>query len=251
MFDRMPETANQIMNESKITALTAYCSGWKYLGTNSPRVIKINRNETVQPGQWFKVSFMQALLNRNNSPNQHYVILYDISITCKPPTSSPTKSPTNSPLPPTMNPTLEPTVLTMDPSVNPTLEPTVYPTLEPTIEPTASYWLCETNPYIWCYYIEIYPADTIITTTIVNITDIDRSANVYFNITFIPRGAECHSPHITFEYEQIDISSNNEYISVFNNKGALLKKCQGNGGDDIQCNVWWQCLSNYSLGITQ
>eukprot|EP00483_Globobulimina_turgida_P005229 UN05239 len=111
--------------------------------------------------------------------------------------------------------------------------------------------LCETSPLpTWCYYIEIFPSNSL-TTTIVNITDTDRQSNVYFNITFIPRGQMRINPSISFEYEQIDIEQASEYINIYDDEGVLLRECQGNGGADNQCDEWWTCLSNYNLNISQ
>eukprot|EP01084_Bolivina_argentea_P053583 98367_1 len=127
-------------------------------------------------------------------------------------------------------------------------------TTSPTITTTASTKttsLCATIPYpTWCYYVEIFPSNTLTNTT-VYITDIDRQSNVYFNITFIPRGHMCENPSITFEYEQIDVSFTTEYINIYDNANVLLKQCQGNGIADNQCNVWWMCLSQYNLNISQ
>eukprot|EP01083_Nonionella_stella_P287868 979973_1 len=110
--------------------------------------------------------------------------------------------------------------------------------------------LCQKNPFpIWCYNIYLYPNNTL--TKTVTIAGEYRASDVYFNISFIPRGTDCLNPFITFEYEQIDISKITEYINIRDDTGILLKQCQGNGGRDTQCGVWWECLSDYNLGITQ
>eukprot|EP01084_Bolivina_argentea_P267485 454052_1 len=69
---------------------------------------------------------------------------------------------------------VEPFCLSANPTVYPTLEPSI-----PSIAPTnPSIWLCETNPYpIWCYNIDIYPNNAAITTTTINITDINRNSD--------------------------------------------------------------------------
>eukprot|EP01083_Nonionella_stella_P295859 1005345_1 len=135
----------------------------------------------------------------------------------------------------------------MNPTIQPTLEPTT-PTTSPTHEPI---WLCKTSPYpTWCYNIDIYPSNNSQTITTINVTDIYRSSDVYSNINLTPKAHSCNNPTITFEYEQIDISASTEYIDVKDNSGILLQRCQGNGGSDVQCNVWWTCLTDYNLDVT-
>eukprot|EP01084_Bolivina_argentea_P218118 370202_1 len=107
-----------------------------------------------------------------------------------------------------------PTSATADPTYYPTTQPTTQ-TSTPTQAPTDAISLCETNPYpVWCYNIDLYPTYSV-TTTLVNITDIDRDSDVYFNLVFTPRGKSCISPFISFEYEQIDVSSTTEYINIY------------------------------------
>ena len=89
------------------------------------------------------------------------------------------------------------------------------------------------------------------TSTTGNITDIDRGAVSYYVDFYVANSIPCIQPSITFQYEQIDIQATDEYISIYNNYGSLIKQCQGNGGSDTQCDVWWTCLNEYSLGITQ
>eukprot|EP01084_Bolivina_argentea_P132087 233086_1 len=167
------------------------------------------------------------------------------------PTNEPTNDPTMEPTLPTESPTTnEPTIVSENPTAAPTL-PTIVPSISPTLAPTTEISLCGINPYpTWCYHIDVYPGNAITTTT-VNISDIDRGSHIYFNIILTPRGRLCHNPFITFEYEQIDIALSTEYVDVINNDGTTIQRCQGNGGVDSQCNVWWTCLLDYNLGITQ
>ena len=106
----------------------------------------------------------------------------------------------------------------------------------------ATYTICGTNRF--CYNISVYN-----TSTTVQIQDIDRNADTYFDINFIPIDKPCINPKISFTYEQIDVAGSDEYIDVYDN-GTLIQRCQGNGGPNHQCGIWWQCI-NTTLDINQ
>eukprot|EP01084_Bolivina_argentea_P144015 252780_1 len=110
----------------------------------------------------------------------------------------------------------------------------------------------------WCYYVDMYPmATTNITTTLVTIDnsgndpDYDQYNPREYDIYFKSNGLKCVDPQITFEYEQIDIGHVTENIQVYDESNILIKDCQGNGGDDTQCGIWWTCLNNTKLNVNK
>eukprot|EP01083_Nonionella_stella_P102277 290817_1 len=184
-----------------------------------------------------------------------YDINARLTLTCQgtvPPSKSPTRSPTIfptiSPTSPTENPTIFPTSLTQSPTNFPTFSPTLItnnpthfptipptsPTAEPTPEPTrygAS--LCSTSPYTWCYYIDLYPGNPQRTTTVsIQHKKMEYAlhpSGTYFNLYFTMRNGTCLTPLIDFEYEPIDMDSDDEYILITGtaptNVTQMLQKC--------------------------
>eukprot|EP01083_Nonionella_stella_P102278 290823_1 len=134
------------------------------------------------------------------------------------PTQSPTIFPTSLTQSPTNFPTFSPTLITNNPTHFPTIPPTS-PTAEPTPEPTrygAS--LCSTSPYTWCYYIDLYPGNPQRTTTVsIQHKKMEYAlhpSGTYFNLYFTMRNGTCLTPLIDFEYEPIDMDSDDEYILI-------------------------------------
>eukprot|EP01084_Bolivina_argentea_P092079 165707_1 len=145
--------------------------------------------------------------------------------------------------------TQSPTYLTYPPNTVPAVSIT-YPTLQPTIiNSTSNVEHCDdkTYPPTWCSTINIYPSGENITTTTVNVILYDDNEGTEMNLSFVPQQRACTEPRITFEYEQIDISQSWEDITIFDNSRKVIKQCNGNGGYDAQCGVFWTCLSEYHL----
>ena len=70
-----------------------------------------------------------------------------------------------------------------------------------------------------------------------------------YNVEFsVSNDIGCVNPSISFSYEQIDIGSNDECIEIYDSD-SLLTQCQGNGGSDTQCNVWWDCFNDMALEV--
>eukprot|EP01083_Nonionella_stella_P218145 782519_1 len=108
--------------------------------------------------------------------------------------------------------------------------PTAYPTPEPTQYGGS---LCSTSPYTWCYYIDLYPGDPNRTTTVYiqhKKTEYAlHPSGTYFNLYFTMRNGTCLTPLIDFEYEPIDMDSDDEYILITGtaptNVTQMLQKC--------------------------
>ena len=115
-----------------------------------------------------------------------------------------------------------------------------------------SFELCNiNNNHTFCDSFSVYPQNSEITSTVVTISHTDDDAETTFIVEFTVKHVACLNPTITFAYEQIDTLATNERIKIRDNDNNLIRNCQGNGGEDIQCGIWWTCLDQYSLGISE
>ena len=79
----------------------------------------------------------------------------------------------------------------------------------------------------------------------------DGNSDTSYIVSLWIHSIPCIEPQITFEYEQLDVAHSTEFISIYDTYDYRIKKCQGNGGDDQQCGVWWTCLDKISLQMNQ
>eukprot|EP01084_Bolivina_argentea_P044629 82113_1 len=107
---------------------------------------------------------------------------------------------------------------------------------------------CGTNRY--CYTIPIYPSDEEDTEFSVNITDsmyYNNYMDTYFDVYFVPREDDCVDPSISFIFEETYFGGYDDYLELFDNKGALIGHCTGT--ESANCGKYIQCLKDYDLYI--
>eukprot|EP01083_Nonionella_stella_P254471 874377_1 len=145
----------------------------------------------------------------------------------------------------------------------PTFSPTVAPSRIPSMHhrmllvPTETKTRCgnEINR-TWCYYPDLFPTPGIVTSQIINIaslqvrnTDYVDNQDTNFEIYITIQGSDCIEPTITFTFEEIDFSSSNEYLDVFDNDGSKVARCRGTR--DRNCGIWRTCFADRNLKASQ
>ena len=139
------------------------------------------------------------------------------------PTELPTTIPSIAPTVPTQNPiTYAPTVQTNSPTISPTHIPTT-PTNSPTHSTNIS---CGDDLNEWCYYVDLYPMNGQSISEIVAVADTSDDES-YLHIIFTAKGSECISPTIDVIFEEIDFSSDDEYIKILDNNANSITNCTG------------------------
>eukprot|EP01084_Bolivina_argentea_P131174 231575_1 len=101
---------------------------------------------------------------------------------------------------------------------------------------------------IFYYYADIYPLNLNTVEQEVIIAD-GTAGDQYFEIYFTPRGGDCLSPKISFNFELIDYDLYEEYLNIIDDDEVLIKKC--NGGEQNACPDRSECLINYELPISK
>eukprot|EP01083_Nonionella_stella_P109312 318588_1 len=155
------------------------------------------------------------------------------------------------PYTPTFSPTLAPSRVPSMPTTNyPSRAPSTTPTQRstaPSHAPTETKTSCGTRT--WCYYSDLFPTPGIVTSQTINIQNPDDAQATNFNIYITIQGSHCIEPTITFTFEEIDFSSSNEYLDVFDNDGSKVDRCSGTL--DSNCGNWMTCFTDRNLKASQ
>ena len=109
---------------------------------------------------------------------------------------------------------------------------------------------CGDNDNVYCIYKDIIPSISQETSFPISMAfSSEERYGVGINISayFTVRGDnECISPQISFEYENIDLDHDYEWIDVFDYDGNIIERC----GNQHQCNTWnTTCIHDKKLGI--